>query len=419
MHRERAVPPPPRFASFSLAALAAGSLSATGCVLSSDLSGTSFLCTEEPICPDGLVCIDGRCVAGETPDPDAGGDGTGADGSPPPPPLDFAFRQRLDLANLERGELRDFPLLVALEPDRFDYAAVRPDGADIQFRDADGAVLAHEVEEWNPDGRSIVWVRVPLIDANSTTDFIHLHYGRPDSSVIPDPASVWTRYESVYHLDGQEQIEDSGGRGYDGIPRGSQDVAGFLGRAQSLGGTSEHVDLGTERDFARAAPGVTLEAWVNPQVAQQGVIFGAAVGAGQASRVELRFELGQNLRGGARTQDQVDMIELQAAFTGELLSLDSWTWVALVCDFAAGEVTIYIDDHVAAQQGGLLFADSTPDTPSTQATIGVDEALDSDFFGGLIDEVRLAPVALDADWLSAQHASMTDQLVSYGAAEAL
>jgi hypothetical protein len=418
VHRARAVPPPPRPASFTLA-IAAACCALSGCVVSSDLSGTSFLCADEPICPEGLVCVDGRCVAGEPPGPDSGGGGGGsADDGGTPPPLAFAFRQKLELDNLERGELRDFPVMVALEPGRFDYGAVRPDGGDLEFRDADGAALAHEIEAWNPDGRSILWVRVPVIDARSSSDFIYIYYGG-DSAVTPDQASVWTRYESVYHLDGQDgPIEDSGARRYDGTPLGAEEAAGFLGQGQSFGGFDQLIDLGADRDFARAAPGVTLEAWVNPRVAQQGVIFGASVGTSDVSRVELRFELGQNLRGGARTQDAVDM-DLQAVFTGELLPLDTWSWVALVCDFEAGAVTIYIDDHVAAEQGNLLFDPSSPDTASAQAAIGANESLDSEFFGGLLDEVRLAPVALDADWVSAQHASMVDDLVSYGAAEAL
>src|SRR5690606_33099287 len=45
-----------------------------GCVISSDFSGTSFLCTQEPVCPDGYACVDGHCVtAGPGADAGAGG----------------------------------------------------------------------------------------------------------------------------------------------------------------------------------------------------------------------------------------------------------------------------------------------------------------------------------------------------------
>ncbi len=382
------------------------------------------------MCPDGYDCVDGRCVSagGSTDGTDGSGDdggdgsgdgsgddGTGPDGGGAPPA--FAFRQQLTIDNLERGELTDFPLLVALDAKRIDYGALRPDGADLEFRDADGAPLAHEIERWDPEGRSILWVRVPRIDAGSDIGSIWMYYGDPDAQVASDGESVWSAYEEVYHLDGEGgAIDDAAGREYDGSAIGSETVEGFVGLGQRFGGFGQHIDLGGERDFARAAPGLTLEAWVHPQVRQRGVVFGAAVGGADTSRVELRYDLEQFLRGGARTQDAGD---LQAVVTQELLPLDTWSWVALVCDFAAGEISIYIDDHLSTVAGGLLFDELTPDTPSSRAAIGANESLDSDFFGGLLDEVRLAPQALPADWVAAQNASMRDDMVSFGEPEPL
>jgi hypothetical protein len=38
-------------------------------------------------------------------------------------------------------------------------------------------------------------------------------------------------------------------------------------------------------------------------------------------------------------------------------------------------------------------------------------------FHGVLDELRVAPIALSADWVTVQHASMTDVLLSYNAPE--
>jgi hypothetical protein len=404
-----------------------------GCVLSSDFGDTEFLCSEEPVCPDGLDCVDGRCVAGggatgeddgtedgdgaadDGDDGDGSGDDGDTDGGEPPP--GFAFRQQLTISNAERGELVDFPILVVLDAKRIDYGALREDGRDLEFRDPDGARLAHDVERWNPKGQSFVWVRVPLIDAGSDTDSIFMFYGNPEAKSVEDEAGVWTAYEEVYHLDAEKgEVDDAAGRDLDGDVNGADGADGVIGRALRFDGVSQHVDLGGGRDFARAAPGLTVEAWVHPDVAQQGVVFGAAVANDASSRVELRFELNQGLRGGARTQKVGD---LQAATTQETLPLGDWSWVALVCDFASGRVSIFIDDHLSVETGGLLFDRQTPDTPSSRAAIGADEALASDFFAGRVDELRVARTALPADWLAAQNASMRDQLLSYGAPEAL
>jgi Concanavalin A-like lectin/glucanases superfamily/Domain of unknown function (DUF2341) len=408
-----------------------------GCVLSTDLGGTEFLCSEEPVCPEGTECVDGRCVAGggatgdDGSEGDDGGDegddgsddggddggGDGGDDGGDPPPSGFAFRQQLTIANAGREELVDFPILVVLDARRIDYSAVRGDGADLQFRDPDGALLAHEVERWNPEGQSFIWVRVPVIDAGSDGDFVHMYYGNPEAKSDQDEAAVWTAYEEVYHLDAEKgEVDDAGERDLDGDVAGAEGRDGVIGRALQFDGVSQHVDLGGGRDFARAAPGLTVEAWVHPDVAQQGVIFGAAVATDSSSRVELRYELNQGLRGGARTQKAGD---LQAVTTQETLELGDWSWVALVCDFSAGQVSIYIDDHLSVETGGLAFDGQTPDTPSSRAVIAADESIASDFFAGRVDELRVARTALPAGWLAAQNASMRDQLLTYGAPEAL
>jgi hypothetical protein len=391
---------------------AAGALG--GCQPSTDLGGAAFLCTDEPICPDRFQCVDGRCVAEGSTSIDASTDGGGVDGGAGA----FGFRQKLTFENRNGGDLADFPVMVALDAGRIDYKALRADGRDLVFLDADGAPLAHEIERWNPEGTSIVWVRVPLIDARSDADFIWMVYGDPDAEVLDDPAA-WSAYEAVYHLDDGDAVGDSTARGYDGGSIGGQGAIGFLDRGggRLLDGVGEYVDLGTERDFARAALGVTIEAWVKPSAAQQGVIFGASVNAGPAtSRAELRLEADQTLRGGARTDELGD---LQSVVSTQVLSLDTWSWVAVVCDLAAAEVTIYIDGMAAGSAAGLAFDLSTADTPSAQASIGVNETLDSQFFPGAIDEVRLAPTALGPDWIVAQSASMRDELVTYGPAEML
>src|SRR6266545_4907673 len=176
------------------------------------------------------------------------------------------------------GQVNDFPLLVALDAARIDYSAVRADGADIEFRDADDTPLAHEIERWDPQGTSILWVRVPQIDAASNTDSIWMYYGDPAAQVAQDAVTVWGSYEEVYHLgDNGQVINDSSARNYDGTSLGTDPVAGFVGLAQNFAGAGQRVDLGNQRDFARAVAGLTIEAWVNPRASQNdGVVLGVA-----------------------------------------------------------------------------------------------------------------------------------------------
>ena len=107
--------------------------------------------------------------------------------------------------------LTNFPVLVALADslDGFCYADCAADGSDLRFADADGTVLPHEIESWDPDGTSCVWVRVPRL-AGTTTQ-ISLYYGAaPAGLPAVNPVDVWTRYAAVFH--GGSSIADATGK---------------------------------------------------------------------------------------------------------------------------------------------------------------------------------------------------------------
>ena len=71
---------------------------------------------------------------------------------------------RLVFSGYEGNEtLKDFTALIKI-PDGltgFDYRDSAADGSDVCFFGADGRPLAHEIDTWDPDGDSYVWVRVP------------------------------------------------------------------------------------------------------------------------------------------------------------------------------------------------------------------------------------------------------------------
>ena len=101
----------------------------------------------------------------------------------------------------ESETLTNFPVLVRLSAARndFKYAKCKlANGGDVRFFDADGTiVLPSEVDTWNPDGESLVWVRVPRLCEGTN---IVCRYGNAN----PDPVTasdVWSEgYVGVWHL---------------------------------------------------------------------------------------------------------------------------------------------------------------------------------------------------------------------------
>ena len=106
--------------------------------------------------------------------------------------------------------LRNFPVLVRISPERisgFSYADCAADGRDIAFRDAQGNALAREIDTWDPNGESLVWVSIPSFASNVVFTMTY-----KDPSVSEQPAcqtdgSVWAAaaYLGVWHFG-----EDSG-----------------------------------------------------------------------------------------------------------------------------------------------------------------------------------------------------------------
>ena len=95
--------------------------------------------------------------------------------------------------------LTDFPALIKLPlaADGFAYADAAANGADIFFTDSGGNVLSHEIDHWNADGASYIWVKVPTLTAATT---ITMHWGEALPADLPAATTTWSGYVGVWHM---------------------------------------------------------------------------------------------------------------------------------------------------------------------------------------------------------------------------
>ena len=109
---------------------------------------------------------------------------------------------RLTFSGYEGSEtLKDFPALIKI-PDGltgFDYKDSAADGSDLAFFGADGKPLAFEIDTWDPEGTSYVWVRVPEVTTATT---ITAKWGVSCAKTFTSsPHSVWSDdYLAVWHF---------------------------------------------------------------------------------------------------------------------------------------------------------------------------------------------------------------------------
>ncbi len=107
----------------------------------------------------------------------------------------------------------DFPLLVRLGKEWFDFKQAKAHGEDIRFS-AGGKALSYQIEEWDVvNGNASIWVRIPTIKGNSRQE-IQMLWGKADATSESDGKSVFNEsngYVTVMHLDSPAAVKDEVG----------------------------------------------------------------------------------------------------------------------------------------------------------------------------------------------------------------
>ena len=120
--------------------------------------------------------------------------------------------------------LTDFQALIKLDEGRygFSYAecADLTAGTDVWFSsDPEGNnVLAREIDTWNPDGSSYIWVKIPSLAAGTE---ITMHWGDASKAQAAANTAVWTGFAGVWHMgkaSGAETEPDMTGNGLGAVP---------------------------------------------------------------------------------------------------------------------------------------------------------------------------------------------------------
>lgn len=323
-------------------------------------------------------------------------------------------RQKLTFDNLARSEnLVDFPVLVKLNSSRIDYSLTQDAGQDLRFVDASGALLPHEIEQWDESGDSYVWVKVNQIDALTDTDYIWMYYG---NSLTPDgqqPEAVWSNgYRGVWHL--HNDLRDSSPYGNHCANFGTVDKGGQIGDGQQFDGTDIFIDCGADSSLD-ILENATLSVWakisdtnsswlrlISKKWDWQYAGYGMETNPDNQTLTLLGGSLGSPL--GVTTPD---------------LEWDTTTWRYLAGVISHTGATY---DRAALYFDGVDRTNTNNVNPIEVSTVSLRLGhfggdTPRDFFYGTLDEARVAAVVRSADWISAQHQSMSDNFITFGPVE--
>jgi len=152
--------------------------------------------------------------------------------------------------------LTNFPVLVDIrnaDTNGFTYADFyHYDGSDMAFVDEKGHIIPHEIDTWNKNGMSLIWVRLPeMVNGTKFT----MCYRSPLLTPLPDVGNTFEKYVGVWHMnetqDGVVSIKDSTANNLSGESH-ARSLAG-INQGQMIGGNARRVaqETGTSSSNGR------------------------------------------------------------------------------------------------------------------------------------------------------------------------
>ncbi|MCX6878902.1 MAG: DUF2341 domain-containing protein [Verrucomicrobia bacterium] len=289
---------------------------------------------------------------------------------------------------------RNFPLLLRLNKDWFDFSQAKPDGADLRVS-AGGRPLPYQIEDWDAaNGSASVWVKVPAIKGNAQQE-IKLHWGKADAASESNGAAVFNAdngFVTVMHMD--ETLKDEVGT-ITPVNAGSTVAGGVIGKGRNLvagkginGG--DHI-----RNFPFSNNPFTSEVWFRPEAVGAAVFgwgryatrFNGNTGDGNEVAINIgsppSISWGSDGPGGAN------------ATTFPMLG----QWYHVAATYANGVSQIFVNGKLEDSRKGGPTAMSIMN--DVGMTIGGMRGTYQ--FAGDVDEVRVSCVARSADWMRLEY----------------
>lgn len=277
----------------------------------------------------------------------------------------------------------DFPALVRLNKDWFNFSEAKARGEDIRFATGAGAPLAYQIEEWDAaGGAACIWVRVPTIKGNARQE-LKMYWGKADAAGEASGPAVFNKhngYLSVWHM--SDPVQDDAGA----LESKDLDTApspGMVGMGRRFSG-GKGVSCGREiTTYPFASSPHTTEAWFKGEKLLTTVVGWGNAGWEGNGAVNLRMLSTPSHMG----------VEGGAAAVHGTSVIPKSEWVHVVYAYNGQNGRIYVN-------GQLDVPAPVPLTMHilTPLWLGIGGG-----FVGDIDEVRVSRWARSADWVKMQY----------------
>ena len=321
-------------------------------------------------------------------------------------PASFGSQMKISLAGYNRGEtLADFPVLVNLSTNLpgFSYRQfASPSGGDLRFADADGVTpIPFEVDEWNTNGTSSVWVNVPAL--TGTNDFIWAYWGNPQATNLPASSTnggAWPGFDVVWHL------KESGFPYADSTLQtpalngvAPTETNGIIGHGEWFNGSSAFLNAGP----MNLGNAFTLSAWVkiDPTASNIQSIWANKPGGWNSAGFGL-YANTYNTSDGKLFLETGDGVNGSDAETGTgVITPGVWHQVVASVNEVSGSAQLYVDGV-----NRTVSASIDPAFPN-QTPVNLGRITNNVYYlKGTMDEARIQAGVQSSNWVWASWATV-------------
>ena len=344
---------------------------------------------------------------------------------------------RLTFSGYEGAEtLKDFPALVKI-PDGlsgFDYKDSTADGSDLAFFGADGKPLAYEIDTWNPEGDSYVWVRVPEL-TKATTIFVKWgdsqiqQPGNSETSKLLN--SVWSDdYLAVWHFSKfRKGVTHDSKNGLEAEVRGKDTrlfihADAFVGKGYYAAakttkwGTYLNVPNDPRWTAYEKTGKLTVSFMVNSTIdpdtkteEHHARIVSNKADFGDDKGFEVAIAGGERVWSCGRGVSNFWYDVNKHGGTDKYTFRDGWAHVTVTYDAEAGESAIYFNGRRVASAKGAAYAPTVTGRPLAighfAEALVYERQANEEYFCGYLDEMRLSKAALSPDRIRADYLTLT------------
>ncbi len=346
-----------------------------------------------------------------------------------PGPYDFLKRVPISVSLSGQSALggnsaNDVPVLVRISESipGFSYADMAADGSDLAFGVENGGELTiypHEIETWDRNGVSLIWVKVPTLSA--ATEFA-MYYGN-GVSVADSSTDVWSNYVGVWHLnEASGDASDASGNGLTAVPSGANSGSDSVGVANCPAGTGRQMAsvkgnksylLVANSDLLDCGNSLTFSGWfkaydTSTSYSMRYVSRKSKYTDKNGWEVEARYDT-------SSATVPATTVSARGANSGDHTATvpdirENWVHLSLVYDDT--KLTYYVN---GVPQSPLTLNSACSDNNLALA-FGNNPSGGEPNWWGLMDELRLSAEPVSAEYAVAEYHAMTDTLLSYSPA---